>query len=299
MYLQKSFLERLGSFLTFAFLPLFAFTTVLLIPFLVGVILTFTDWSGIVPIDSLDYSWVGFANFAEALSSREFLDVLWLTVRYVFLVIVFTNSIAFGLALLVSSRLPMRNLFRAAFFVPNLIGGVLLGFIWQFIFATFVPYIGELTGIELLQFSWLVETPKAFSALVIVSVWQMSGYMMLIYIAGLTGISTEVLEAASIDGASNFGQLVYIKIPLMIQAFAISVFLTLRNSFMVFDVNLALTDGGPFRSTEMMTLHIFNEAFVAQNFGPAQAKSIILFIIVAAIAILQVVITNRIQERTL
>ena len=299
MYLQKSFLERLGSFLTFAFLPLFAFTTVLLIPFLVGVLLTFTDWSGIVPIDSLDYSWVGFANFAEALSSRDFLDVLWLTVRYVFLVIVFTNAIAFGLALLVSSRLPMRNLFRAAFFVPNLIGGVLLGFIWQFIFATFVPYIGDLTGIELLQFSWLVETPKAFSALVIVSVWQMSGYMMLIYIAGLTGISTEVLEAASIDGASNFGQLVYIKIPLMIQAFAISVFLTLRNSFMVFDVNLALTDGGPFRSTEMMTLHIFNEAFVAQNFGPAQAKSIILFIIVAAIAILQVVITNRLQERTL
>lgn len=299
MYAQKTPAERILNFVTFALIPLFAFTAVLLIPFIAGVLLTFTDWNGIVPIDSLDYNWVGFTNFARALSSAEFRGVLWLTVRYVVLVILLTNVIAFGLALLVSSKLPFRNIFRAAFFVPNLIGGVILGFIWQFIFATFVPYIGEATGIELLQFSWLVETPKAFAALVIVSVWQLSGYMMLIYIAGLTGISEEVLEAASIDGASPIDQLFRIKMPLMISAFAISIFLTLRNSFMVFDVNLALTDGGPFRSTEMMTLHIFNEAFVAQNFGTAQAKAVILFMIVAVIAIAQVVITNRLQERTL
>ena len=297
MYAQKTFIERLRTFLTFAFLPLVTFTTVLLIPFLVGVMLTFTDWNGITPIDSFNYNWIGLENFAKALSSPEFLSVLWLTLRYVVLVIVFTNVIAFGLALLVSSKLPLRNIFRAAFFVPNLIGGIILGFVWQFIFATFVPHIGELTGIELLKFSWLVETPKAFTALVIVSVWQLSGYMMLLYIAGLTGISEEVLEAASIDGASSIRQLFYIKIPLLIHAFAISIFLTLRNSFMVFDVNLSLTDGGPFRSTEMMTLHIFNEAFVAQNFGTSQAKALVLFLIVAVIAIAQVVITNRLQER--
>lgn len=297
MYIQKTFIEKLRTFFTFAFLPLFAFTTVLLIPFLVGVMLTFTDWNGITPIDSFNYNWIGLENFVKAFSSLEFLSVLWLTVRYVVLVIIFTNVIAFGLALLVSSKLPLRNVFRAAFFVPNLIGGVILGFIWQFIFANFVPYIGDLTGIELLKYSWLVETPKAFASLVIVSVWQLSGYMMLIYIAGLTGISDEVLEAASIDGANPFRQMVSIKIPLMVNAFAISIFLTLRNSFMVFDVNLSLTDGGPFRSTEMMTLHIFNEAFVAQNFGTAQAKSLILFLIVAVIAIAQVVITRRLQER--
>ena len=297
MYTQKSFIERLQTFFTFAFLPLVAFTTVLLIPFLVGVMLTFTDWNGITPIDSFNYNWIGLENFVKALSSPEFLSVLWLTIRYVFLVILFTNVIAFGLALLVSSKLPFRNIFRAAFFVPNLIGGIILGFVWQFIFATFVPYIGELTGIELLKFSWIVETPKAFAALVIVSVWQLSGYMMLIFIAGLTGISDEILEAASIDGASGIGQLFYIKLPLLVHAFAISIFLTLRNSFMVFDVNLSLTDGGPFRSTEMMTLHIFNEAFVAQNFGTSQAKALVLFLIVAVIAIAQVVITNRLQER--
>ncbi len=298
MYAQKTFMERLRTFLTFALIPLIAFTTVLLIPFLVGVMLTFTDWNGITPIDSFNYNWIGLDNFAKAFSSPEFLGVLWLTVRYVVLVIIFTNVIAFGLALLVSSQLPFRNIFRAAFFVPNLIGGIILGFVWQFIFATFVPYIGDTTGIELLKFSWLVETPKAFAALVIVSVWQLSGYMMLIYIAGLTGISDEILEASSIDGANGFSQLLYIKIPLLVNAFAISVFLTLRNSFMVFDVNLSLTDGGPFSSTEMMTLHIFNEAFVAQQFGTSQAKALVLFLIVAVVAVAQVLITNRLQERT-
>ncbi len=297
MYAQKTFIERLRTFFTFGFLPLLAFTTVLLIPFLVGVMLTFTDWNGITPIDSFNYNWIGLENFAKALTSPEFLSVLWLTVRYVVLVIVFTNVVAFGLALLVSSRLPFRNIFRAAFFVPNLIGGIILGFVWQFIFATFVPHIGELTGIELLKYSWIVDTPKAFAALVIVSVWQLSGYMMLIYIAGLTGISDEILEAASIDGASGISQLFYIKIPLLVQAFAISIFLTLRNSFMIFDVNLSLTDGGPFRSTEMMTLHIFNEAFVAQHFGTSQAKALVLFLIVAVVAVVQVLITNRLQER--
>ena len=297
MYAQKTFIERLRTFSTFGFLPLLAFTTVLLIPFLVGVMLTFTDWNGITPIDSFNYNWIGLENFAKALTSPEFLSVLWLTVRYVVLVIVFTNVVSFGLALLVSSRLPFRNIFRAAFFVPNLIGGIILGFVWQFIFATFVPHIGELTGIELLKYSWIVDTPKAFAALVIVSVWQLSGYMMLIYIAGLTGISDEILEAASIDGASGISQLFYIKIPLLVQAFAISIFLTLRNSFMVFDVNLSLTDGGPFRSTEMMTLHIFNEAFVAQHFGTSQAKALVLFLIVAVVAVVQVLITNRLQER--
>lgn len=297
MYVQKTFTERLRNFVIFALIPLFAFTTVLIIPFVVGVILTFTNWNGITPIDSFDYSWVGLRNFSTALADPDFLGVLWLTIRYVFLVILFTNIIAFSLALLVTSNLPLRNLFRAAFFVPNLIGGVLLGFIWQFIFATFVPYIGDATGIELMKYSWLVETDKAFAALVIVSVWQLSGYMMLIYVAGLVGIPGEVIEAASIDGANQLRQLWHIKMPLMIPAFIISVFLTLRNSFMVFDVNLALTNGGPFRSTEMMTLHIYNEAFIQQNFGTGQAKAIILFAIVAIIAVIQVAISTRLERR--
>lgn len=299
MYIEKSFGEKLRSFLTFAAFPLFAFTTVLLIPFLIGVYLAFTNWNGIQAIDSFDYDWVGFKNFTDALSDSSFINTLGMTLAYVILVVVITNVVAFLIALLVTSNLPARNFFRAAFFVPNLIGGVILGFIWQFIFSTFITRVGDLTGIPAFQYSWLVETDKAFIALVIVGVWQLSGYMMLIYIAGLVGISQEVTEAAKIDGANGIQQMFYIKIPLMIQAFTISIFLTLRNSFMVFDVNFSLTEGGPFRSTEMMTLHIYNEAFISQKFGTAQAQAILLFVLVAAIATTQVIFSKRLESRAL
>lgn len=176
---------------------------------------------------------------------------------------------------------------------------MILGFIWQFIFSTFLTRVGDILGIPALQFSWLVETDKAFTALVIVGVWQLSGYMMLIYIAGLVNIPDEVIEAARIDGANTVQQMTQIKIPLMVQAFTISIFLTLRNSFMVFDVDLSLTRGGPFRSTEMATLHIYNKSFISQHFGPAQARAIILFAIVAVVATTQVLISKRLESRSL
>ncbi len=299
MYIEKTFAQKFRSFLTFAAIPLFAFSVVLVIPFLVGVFLSFTDWNGIQAIDSFDYNVIGLSNFTAALSDPTYINTLVLTFAYVTLVVVITNVIAFLVAVLVTSNLPARNFFRAAFFIPNLIGGVILGFIWQFIFSTFITRLGDLTGIPLFQYSWLVETDKAFIALVIVGVWQLSGYMMLIYIAGLVGIPQEVIEASTIDGATTSQQLLHIKIPLMIQAFTISIFLTLRNSFMVFDVNLSLTRGGPFRSTEMATLHIYNEAFISQHFGTAQAQAIILFVIVAVVATTQVIISKRLEGRAL
>ena len=131
--------------------------------------------------------------------------------------------------------------------------------------------------------------------MVIVTVWQLSGYMMLIYIAGLTGIPNEVIEAASLDGVTSIQQYLFIKIPLMIPAFTISLFLTLRNSFMVYDANLSLTNGGPFRSTELISMHIYNEAFRLQHYQTGQAKAIILFVIVAAIATTQVYFTKRFE----
>ncbi|MBN8637555.1 MAG: sugar ABC transporter permease [Anaerolineae bacterium] len=299
MYIEKTFAQKLRTFLTFAAFPLFAFTIVLVIPFLVGVFLSFTDWNGIQAIDSFDYNWIGLTNFTQALNDPTYMSTLGMTVAYVISVVIFTNVIGFLVAVLVTSNLPARNFFRAAFFVPNLIGGVILGFIWQFIFSTFLTRVGDILGIPALQFSWLVETDKAFTALVIVGVWQLSGYMMLIYIAGLVNIPDEVIEAARIDGANTVQQMTQIKIPLMVQAFTISIFLTLRNSFMVFDVNLSLTRGGPFRSTEMATLHIYNESFISQHFGPAQAQAIILFAIVAVVATTQVLISKRLESRSL
>ncbi len=295
MYKESRLIDRARSLLTFTAIPLFAFLTVLLIPFLLGFLLTFTDWDGVSSIASLNYSWIGMESYINSFADSDFWSALMLTFRYVILVVIFTNLVAFSIALLVTSKLRGRNFFRSVFFVPNLIGGVILGFIWVFIFSRFMEFVGALTNIELFQYSWLVDPDKAFLAIVIVSVWQMSGYMMLIYIAGLVGIPEDVIEASSIDGASQRQQLRYIIMPLMVPAFTISLFLTIRNSFMVFDVNLALTNGGPFRSTELVTLHIYNEAFLFQNYGTGQAKAVILFFIVAAIAIFQVLMGKRLE----
>ena len=296
MYQEKTILAKLASFAIFALVPLFAFITVLLIPFLTGLFLTFTNWDGTTKIFNAQFVVIGLQNYLDAFNDPKLWETLWLTIRYVICVVIFTNLIAFLLAALVSSNLKAKDIFRSTFFVPNLIGGVLLGFIWQFIFSQLFVYFGFITNIDYLKFSWLVDTDKAFIAMVIVTVWQLSGYMMLIYIAGLTSIPNEVIEAANLDGVNSVQQYLFIKIPLMIPAFTISLFLTLRNSFMVYDVNLSLTNGGPFRSTELISMHIYNEAFRLQQYQTGQAKAMILFVIVAVIAMAQVFITKRYEQ---
>jgi raffinose/stachyose/melibiose transport system permease protein len=295
MYQEKTFLEKFSSFAIFGLVPMFAFVTVLLIPFITGLFLTFTNWGGNSSIFTTRFVWSGLTNYIDALRDPRFWETLWLTIRYVIFVVVFTNLIAFLLAVLVSSNLKGKNVFKSIFFVPNLMGGVILGFIWQFIFSKLTVHLGAITGLEFLRFSWLVDTDKAFIAIVIVTVWQLSGYMMLIYIAGLTSIPNEVIEAASLDGVTGIQQYWYIKIPLMVPAFTISLFLTLRNSFMMYDANLSLTNGGPFRSTELISMHIYNEAFRLQHYQTGQAKAIVLFVIVAVIATTQVFITKRFE----
>jgi raffinose/stachyose/melibiose transport system permease protein len=201
--------------------------------------------------------------------------------------------LAFALALLVTSGFRGQNGFRTAFFTPNLIGGVILGFIWMFIFSRVFVYLGETFEIPLISASWLGDSERALWALIVVGVWQMSGYMMLIYIAGLTSVPNSVMEAARIDGATAWQVLTKIKLPLMVPAFTISLFLTLQKSFMTYDMNLTLTKGGPYRSTELISMHIYNEAFKLRNFGPGQAKAFLFFVIVASMAIAQVVILKR------
>ncbi|MDQ0338543.1 raffinose/stachyose/melibiose transport system permease protein [Caldalkalibacillus uzonensis] len=284
MYGERTLLERVKVFSLFAFIPLFAFTAVVMIPFSLGVVMTFTDWAGV----STSITFKGLENYQIAFSDPNFVASLFITLRYVLYTLVLTNVIAFGLALLVTSGMKGQNFFRMGFFTPNLIGGIILGFIWQFIFSRVIVYLGEVLNLQMFSSSWLADPQKAFWTLVIVGVWQSSGYMMLIYIAGLTGIPKSLLEAAEIDGASKWQQLIRIKVPLMITAFTISVFLTLQRSFVVYEVNLSLTNGGPFRSTELLSMHVYNEAFLYQNFGPGQAKAFILFLIVATIAIIQV-----------
>jgi raffinose/stachyose/melibiose transport system permease protein len=209
--------------------------------------------------------------------------------------LVAVNVVAFGLALLVTVNLRSANIFRTFFFVPNLIGGVVLGVIWQFIFNSALVSLSTRFDIPFLSSSWLNETESAFWALIIVTVWQSSGYMMIIYITGLVSIEQDVLEAARIDGASALRTLLSVKIPLMAQAFTISLFLTLRGGFMAYDVNVALTGGGPFRTTELISMHIFQDAFAFGNFGTGQSKAVIMFLVVAIVALVQVSISKRFE----
>ena len=272
----------------FAGLPLAIFTVVLVVPFVNGFYYTFTDWDGF-KVDKF----VGFSNYAESFADPKFWTTLRFTGLFVVVSLVLVNVVAFGLALIVTSNLRSRNFLRTLFFVPNLVGGVVLGVIWQFIFNSAIVALANKYDWELFKQSWLQDTNKAFWALIIVTVWQSSGYMMIVYITGLVSIENDVLEASQIDGASPLRTLFAIKIPLMAQAFTIALFLTLRGGFMAYDVNVALTGGGPFRTTELISLHIFQDAFGEGNFGTGQSKAVIMFIVVALAALVQVTISKR------
>ena len=282
--------KAIGKFFAFGAIPLTIFTGVLVYPFMQGFYLTFTDWNG------FDYTKLkGIENYKQSLTDPHFWTTLGFTLKFVIVSVILVNLVAFGLALLVTSKLKSSNLFRTFFFIPNLIGGVVLGVIWQFIFNTALTSLARKFRIPFLQESWLNDTNKAFWALIIVTVWQASGYMMIIYITGLISIEPEIVEAATVDGASPFRLLTAIKIPLMAQAFTISLFLTMRNGFMAYDVNLALTGGGPFRTTELISMHIFQEAFAFGHFGTGQAKAVLMFVMVAFAALVQVAVSKRME----
>ncbi|ACI19246.1 carbohydrate ABC transporter permease [Dictyoglomus thermophilum] len=286
---MSSYFSKTKLFVVFCGISIIAFLTVVIVPFIYGIYLTFTNWDGI----HKKYEFIGFSNYIGLLKDQVFKNSFLLTLKYVFFTVIFTNLIAFLLAYLLTSGIKGQSIFRVIFFTPNLIGGIILGFIWQFIFHNALPYLGRHLGISLISESWLATPEKAFWALVLVTVWQYSGYMMMIYIAGLVSIPQDLIEAAIIDGANKFKVLTKIIMPLMAPSFTVCLFLSLQRSFMVYDLNLALTKGGPFKSTELISMHIYNEAFLSQNYGIGQAKAFVLFITVAIITLIQVYLSKK------
>ena len=277
------------DFCIFALPGLFCFIAVVMVPFLYGVYLTLTDWNGV----SKEKNFIGLVNFAGVMKDTQFWSSLALTFKYVIAVVILVNVLAFAIAYLLTRGIKGQNFFRAGFFTPNLIGGIVLGYIWQFVFLRVFVNIGESTGWSFFEASWLSDPDKAFLALVVVSVWQLSGYMILIYVAGFMGLSKDVMEAASIDGASGWVKLKNIIMPLMMSSITICLFLTLSRAFMVYDVNLSLTAGAPYGTTEMAAMHVYEKAFTSRQFGVGQAEAFILFIIVACISGLQVYFTKK------
>lgn len=277
------------DFCIFALLGLLFFAAVVIIPFLYGLYLTFTDWNGVSQVKHF----IGLRNYAGVIKDTQFWTALLLTFKYVIVVVILVNVLAFAIAYLLTRGIKGQNFFRAGFFTPNLIGGIVLGYIWQFVFSRVFVNIGEATGFGVFEISWLSDPDKAFAAMVLVTVWQLSGYMILIYVAGFMGLSEDVMEAASLDGAAGFAKLRYIILPLMMSSVTICLFLTLSRAFMVYDVNLSLTAGGPYGSTEMAAMHVYEKAFTSRQFGVGQAEALILFVVVACISGLQVYLTKK------
>lgn len=275
---------KCGLFAMFAGPSMVAFSLFVIIPFFYGIYLTMTNWDGI----SQTKEFVGLLNYQITFTDPEFWSAIWLTIKYVLAVVVLVNVIAFLLAVLLTSGIRGQNFLRAGFFTPNLIGGIVLGFIWQFIFNrvfTAIPIFPEV--------SFLSKPRSAFWALVLVQSWKSSGYMLLIYIAGLVGVPQDYIEAARIDGASSKQILWRIRLPLMMQSFTICLFLTLSTAFKIYDLNLSLTNGGPYNSTKMAVMTIMDKAFAFHRYGEGQAEAMVFFLIMLVVSLIQLKVTSK------
>ncbi len=256
------------------------FAVVFLIPFILGLYLSFCDFSTVS-----DSIFTGLSNYRKILSDENFLNALWFTIKFTVVSVISINVIAFGLALLLTNKIKGRNFFRTVFFMPNLIGGIVLGYIWQLIIN------GVLSGLGV---TITYDPSYGFWGLVVLMNWQMIGYMMIIYIAGIGNIPKDLIDAAKVDGATSFGVLRHVIIPMVMPSVTICLFLTLTNAFKLFDANLALTDGAPSRQTAMLALDIYKTFYGAVGSqGAGQAKAVIFFLLLAAVSLIQLKITRK------
>lgn len=257
-----------------------AFTIVFAVPFILGLGLSFTEFTTV-----LDAKWVAFENYIRAFSNKDFLNALWFTVKFAIVSVITINVISFALASLLTKGLKGTNLFRTVFFMPNLIGGIVLGYIWQLIINGILQNIGV---------TITYDAKYGFWGLVFMMNWQLIGYMMIIYIAGIQNIPTDLQDASKVDGASRLQTLRHVTLPLVMPSVTICLFLTITNSFKLFDQNLALTAGAPSKHTAMLALDIYNTFYGKIGWeGVGQAKAVIFFIIVAAISFAQLIFTRK------
>lgn len=274
----------------------FAFVMIIIIPFLLGLYYSMTDWNGV----SLDVAFVGLRNFRTLFSAPDFIYSFLATIAFTLINVILVNVVSFTLSLIVTSKIRFRNFYRAGFFVPYLIGGIVLGYIWQFILNSILVDLGEALAVEFLSSSFLSRSGSVIWAMSAVNTWQYAGYIMLIYIAAIQGIPASLMEAATVDGAGYFTRVFKILIPMMANAFTISLFLTLTTSFKQFDMNFTLTNGGPatrfldqpVKASQLLAMNIFNTA-TANRMAEAQAKAVVLFVSLVVVALIQVSINKK------
>ena len=264
----------------FALPTLAAFTLGFILPFLMGIYLSFCKFTTVT-----DAKFVGIGNYFKVFGDRTFLHALWYTAAFTIVSVVLINVLAFAVAMLLTKRIPGTNGFRTVFFMPNLIGGIVLGYIWQLL----------LNGILANYQKTLTYSSKyGFWGLVVLVCWQQIGYMMIIYIAGIQNIPGELVEAAKMDGAHGGQVLWHVTVPMVMPSITICTFLTLTNGFKLFDQNLALTNGEPSNMSELLALNIYNTFYGRTGYeGVGQAKAVVFFLLVALIAVGQNWLTRK------
>ena len=266
---------KVKQYLMFAGVSTVLFCAVVIVPFIYGLYLTFTSWDGV----SKEKPFVGLANYISTFQDAAYWQALGRTLVYSVIAVILVNVVAFFLAYLLTSGIKGQNFFRAGFFIPNLIGGIVLGYVWQLLLNGILAHF---------QKTLTYSSKYGFWGLVILMLWQQVGYMMIIYISGIQNIPGELIEAAEIDGANKVQLLRYVTIPMVMPSITICTFLTLTNGFKLFDQNLALTNGGPDKMSEMLALNIYNTFYGRTGWeGVGQAKAVIFFIIVGVIALIQ------------
>jgi raffinose/stachyose/melibiose transport system permease protein len=288
--LAKGF-RKYAAFFTFIAPAFILYAAFLLIPTIGGMFYSLTDWNGLNP----NYDFIGLGNFVEALKEDpDFINSLLFTLKYVLFMVVLQNVLALGLAVLIETRTRSKGFFRTIFFMPNMISMIIGAFMWTFVFAQVLPQLAEKTSIAFFGQSWIGDPNVSFYSILIVSLWNGVGYMMIIYLAGLQGVPQSLKEAAVIDGATPFQTFRNVTLPMITHAITICFFLTLNGAFKVFEAVYGLTGGGPGRSTQVITMNIYEEAF-SNNFryGYASAKSVILFIIILIFTFIQIQVMKK------
>ena len=248
------------------------------IPFILSGYYSLTKWNGI----SKDPEFIGIQNFITIFTdkSSNFLNSILFTTRYTVVFIIFANIFALALAVALTQKFKLANLMRGVFFVPYIMSMTIVGFIWKFIFSQGFAKLFEMTGWEWLNLSWLGNPKLAFYSVAFVGIWQSVGFYIVLYIAGLQAIPKDILEAATVDGASGFRRFFSVTFPMLWPSITTCVFMSLTNSLKVFDIILALTQGGPGKATASVTLEIYREAFQNNNYGLGSAESIVYFVFV-------------------
>lgn len=290
--MKEKRVTRVTNQILFLAPAVFFFSLFVIIPFLISFGTSFSKWNGV----SNNFQWNGLDNYLKALGDEDFFKSLAYTLKNTVVVTILANGIGILFALFLTSKIKAASFFRSVLIIPNILSGIVLGFIWNFIFIQGLPALGKWMGVKFLQISWLGTPRTAFWSIVIVSVWQMSGYVMLIYIAGILNVPDSVIESAYSDGAKN-GQLIrYIIFPYLKPAFLICFFWTISKNLILFDLPFSLTSGGPFKSTETMAINIYQEAFINNNYGYGASKAMLFFLVVIAVSICQVYMNRRKED---